>query len=189
MLKKRAGRSRTFIHPHTILLDESLNCQFHQVTPEMKTMQQVDRYKVSFVNDLFAPRNTRLSSYLPEKKAFVVISEAAHVIFGKKIKTYLRRNGIEHRYYVYAGGENKKYWFSVMDIVRQLLMERDSHEVLMSIGGGTTMDLWDLLLRLHREDILGSPTTLLGIIDAGIGVKVGCNFQGSKNFLGTFMPP
>ncbi|HEY1247571.1 MAG TPA: iron-containing alcohol dehydrogenase [Nitrososphaera sp.] len=185
----KSGSLSNFHPPAYILLDESLHCQFHQVPLEMKTMQQVDRYKVEFVNDLFAQHNTRLSSYVPEKKAFVVISEAAHVIFGEKIKVYLSRNGIEHRYYVYAGGENKKYWCSVLDIVRQLLMEQDPREMLISIGGGTTMDLSGFAAALTSRRYIRIPTTLLGVIDAGIGVKVGCNFQGSKNFLGDFYAP
>jgi 3-dehydroquinate synthase len=33
------------------------------------------------------------------------------------------------------------------------------------------------------------PTTLIGQIDAGVGVKGGINFDGKKNFLGCFYPP
>ena len=187
--REKSGSLSNVHPPAYILFDEALHCHFHQVPSEIQTMQQVDRYKVEFVNNLFAPRNLRLSSYVPEKKAFVVISEAAHVIFGENIKIYLRRNGIEHRYYVYAGGEHKKYWCSVLDIVRQLLMEQDPREVLISIGGGTTMDISGFAAALTSRRYIRIPTTLLGIVDAGIGVKVGCNFQGAKNFLGDFYAP
>lgn len=187
--REKSGSLSNVHPPSSILLDEALNCQFHRAPSEMKTIQQVDRYKVEFVHNLFAPGNTRLSSYVPEKKAFVVISEAASMIFGEKIKLYLRRNGIEYRYYVYAGGENKKYWRSVLDIARHILLEQDPREVLITIGGGTTMDLSGFAAALTSRKYIRIPTTLLGVIDAGIGIKVGCNFQHAKNFLGDFYAP
>jgi 3-dehydroquinate synthetase/predicted NBD/HSP70 family sugar kinase len=174
--------------PDYIVLDEAFNLHACQIPPTIK-MPQIDHYTVAFVHNLLDPQNTRLSSYVPSNKAFVVISEAADVIFGEKIKRYLNVNNIQCRYYQYAGGENNKYFKQVLEIVQQILTAGDPHEILICIGGGVTMDLAGFAASLAGRQYIRIPTTLLGVVDAGIGVKVGCNYQGTKNFLGDFYAP
>lgn len=183
------GSVSNFHPPKAIVFDETLNLHARQIQPSITSTLLADHYSVVFAQHLFDPRNTTLSSYLAGNPVFVVMGEAAEVIFGEKIRNYLRAHNVVYRFYVYAGGEKQKYWTQVIEIVREILMMQTSNEILICIGGGTTMDLAGFSAALTQRQYIRVPTTLLGAIDAGIGVKVGCNYKGTKNFLGDFYAP
>jgi 3-dehydroquinate synthase len=187
--REKRGSASNHHPPNAIVLDETLNQHCRQIPSTIKTISQTDHYPVVFTKNLFDPHNPSLSSYVSGNTAFVVISEAADIIYGEKIKRYLNMSEIQYRYSVYTGGENSKYFPQVLELVRQILMGHDPKEILICIGGGVTMDLAGFAAALTQRQYIRIPTTLLGAIDAGIGVKVGCNYQGSKNFLGDFYAP
>lgn len=62
---------------------------------------------------------------------------------------------------------------------------------ILVIGGGTVMDIVGYAAYLYRGDTpyIRLPTTLVGMIDAGIGLKVGVNVNGHKNLMGAYHPP
>jgi 2-epi-5-epi-valiolone synthase len=62
---------------------------------------------------------------------------------------------------------------------------------MLVIGGGTVMDIVGYAAYLYRGDTpyIRVPTTLVGMIDAGIGLKVGVNVKGHKNLMGAYHPP
>jgi 3-dehydroquinate synthetase len=62
---------------------------------------------------------------------------------------------------------------------------------LIVIGGGTVMDVAGYAAYLYRGDTpyIRIPTTFVGMIDAGIGLKVGVNVSIHKNLLGAYHPP
>ena len=61
-------------------------------------------------------------------------------------------------------------------------------DILIAIGGGVLMDLISLAANLYRRGVavIKVPTTLLGFVDASIGIKTGVNFMGQRNRLGTY---
>jgi 3-dehydroquinate synthase len=65
------------------------------------------------------------------------------------------------------------------------------HDVLVAFGGGVCSDIVTMAASLIRRGIdhIRVPTTLIGQIDAAIGVKGAVNFHSKKSFLGTFYPP
>ncbi len=89
--------------------------------------------------------------------------------------------------------EKEKGWGLVEKILRHLEVEsvpRRGHPVV-ALGGGALLDAVGLAAGLYRRGIpyIRVPTTLLGLVDAGIGVKVGVNAFSRKNRLGLFNPP
>jgi 2-epi-5-epi-valiolone synthase len=62
---------------------------------------------------------------------------------------------------------------------------------IVCVGGGVLLDIVALAATLFRRGIphIRVPTTLIGMIDAGIGVKNAVNFGVSKSLLGTFTAP
>ncbi len=66
-----------------------------------------------------------------------------------------------------------------------------SGDRLLVIGGGTVMDITGYAAYLYRGQTpyIRVPTTLVGMIDAGIGLKVGVNVGNHKNLLGAYHPP
>merc|ERR1712061_459944 len=64
-------------------------------------------------------------------------------------------------------------------------------EPVIAIGGGVCLDVVGLAASLFRRrtPYIRVPTTALSYVDASVGAKNGCNFLGSKNRLGTYVPP
>jgi 3-dehydroquinate synthase len=92
---------------------------------------------------------------------------------------------------IVRSGEQNKSWPSVESILRRALemgLARDSR--LIGIGGGIICDVTafaaSLYMRGCRLELV--PTTLLAMVDAGLGGKTGVNFEGYKNMVGSFYP-
>jgi 3-dehydroquinate synthase len=64
-------------------------------------------------------------------------------------------------------------------------------EPVLAIGGGVCLDIVGLASSLFRRrtPYIRVPTTALSYIDASVGAKNGVNFGGSKNRLGSYVPP
>jgi 3-dehydroquinate synthetase len=64
-------------------------------------------------------------------------------------------------------------------------------EPIIAIGGGTLTDVVGFVASSYRRSVphLKVPTTLMGYVDASIGIKTGINFDGHKSRLGSFEPP
>ena len=67
----------------------------------------------------------------------------------------------------------------------------DRSAVLVALGGGVLTDLVTMAAAWIRRgiDYVCVPTTLLGQVDAAIGVKGAVNFMGKKSYLGCYQPP
>ncbi len=67
----------------------------------------------------------------------------------------------------------------------------DRKSLLVAMGGGVLMDTvgFAASVYMRRINFLRIPTTLVGQIDAGIGIKTGVNFGDRKNFIGSFHAP
>jgi 3-dehydroquinate synthetase len=62
------------------------------------------------------------------------------------------------------------------------------NELVCAVGGGALMDEVSFAASIFRRGIFVTkiPTTLLGIVDASIGIKTGVNFEGQRNRLGSY---
>lgn len=91
------------------------------------------------------------------------------------------------------GGEQVKNFDEVVRILdwldRGLFVRRS--DVVVLVGGGSVLDLGSFASSIYRRgvDHVRVPTTLLGLVDAGIGVKSAINFNGNKNRIGSYQPP
>lgn len=64
-------------------------------------------------------------------------------------------------------------------------------DLLINLGGGVISDLGGFISSTYKRGIsfLNIPTSLLSIVDASIGGKVGVDFNGLKNQIGSFVNP
>lgn len=81
---------------------------------------------------------------------------------------------------------------TVMDICRWLCdggADRDA--LVLAVGGGVTTDMAGFAASIYKRGIryANIPTTLLSMVDAGIGGKTGVNLDGYKNLLGVIRQP
>lgn len=126
-------------------------------------------------------------------RRLVVIDHMVVKNFGEMIKSYFSRNNIEIDFLVLTADEETKVAdtvFTVLDRIIELKLQRRSEPVI-AIGGGVLLDIVGLAASLHRRGIpyVRIPTTLVGLIDAGIGIKTGVNYDAHKNRIGTYYSP
>lgn len=76
---------------------------------------------------------------------------------------------------------------SVLDVLEANGVGR-RNDIVFAIGGGSLLDTVALAASIYRRgiSIVKVPTTLLGIVDASIGIKTGINFHGQRNRLGSY---
>ncbi len=80
------------------------------------------------------------------------------------------------------------------DTVGRIIREYDKfglsrrRDAVVAIGGGVLTDVVGFAASIYRRGVpyIRVPTTLLGMVDAAVGVKTGINFNGRKNRLGTY---
>ncbi len=91
-----------------------------------------------------------------------------------------------------ASGERNKNLSTcefIWDQMTKLGMSRQS--VLINLGGGVIGDMGGFAASTYKRGIptINIPTTLLSMVDASIGGKLGVDFQGLKNHIGLFKDP
>lgn len=92
---------------------------------------------------------------------------------------------------VLGAGESFKTMDSVLTIVRTALENNlDRNSLMIAVGGGVLTDMAGFAASIFKRgiDVEFVPTTLLSMVDAAVGGKTGCDFEGYKNMLGAFHP-
>lgn len=152
-------------------------------------------YPVYFFEDIFNFKK-RTNNYLIKickgRKILVVIDKNVNRIYGKEIKLFFDHTNTKYTFWELNASEALKNIDTIKRLcsaAKQFGMQRDS--IFVAIGGGVTLDIVGFAAFMYRRKIpyIKIPTTLVGVIDAGVGIKVGINFDGSKNFLGSYYPP
>lgn len=91
------------------------------------------------------------------------------------------------------GGEAIKHGFDRMPELYRTLIRNgiDRHSYVIAIGGGAVLDAVGFAAATAHRGLrhIRVPTTVLSQNDSGVGVKNAVNFEGIKNYVGTFAPP
>ena len=161
-------------------------------------------HRVIFTRDLFAENNDALAEVLAprsdEASESVLLVLDANLgkawpdfvdNFAEKIASI---DGLQFRGSITVpGGEAAKNDPLVIDAVVNAIDKNsiDRHSWVVVAGGGAVIDAVGFAsATAHRGvRLLRIATTVLGQLDAAIGVKNGVNRLGKKNFLGTFAVP
>ena len=159
------------------------------------THQHTIEYEVVNSPNRFHPQNLSLLSAGKTQNArrFVVVDTTVYKNHASQIRSYFESHQIEAQIYPFPGGEENKTPENFISIVRALdafpIHRRD--EPIIAIGGGVLTDIVGFVASTYRRGIphIKVPTTLMGYVDASIGIKTGLNFDGHKNRLGAFTPP
>lgn len=162
-------------------------------------------YQVFFTTGLFDTANpvfadflvSRRSEGLQQRLLFVIDEGVAvhHPQLVSQITTYAATlaDFSLAPILVLPGGEASKNNTGLFDQLIRAVEQYgiDRHSYLVAIGGGSLLDLAGYAAAVAHRGIrhIRIPTTVLSQNDSGVGVKNGINYQGKKNFLGTFAPP
>ncbi|MBE6551698.1 MAG: sedoheptulose 7-phosphate cyclase [Ruminococcaceae bacterium] len=138
-----------------------------------------------------------LKKKLGDRKALFVLDREYDELINNRLSDTVKEffdeesNGIISLYPRKNGCENKDHesLFMILDKLIDMDLPRDG--VIVGIGGGVITDIAGFAARQFRRmvDFVRVPTTLLGQIDASVGIKVGINYNGNKNILGAFYAP
>lgn len=125
-----------------------------------------------------------------QRRRFVVVDENVHRLYGEQIRHYFAVHGFDISLEVVRVTEQRKTFDMVAEIARGIDgfgIDR-RREPIIAFGGGVLLDVVGLTASLYRRGtpVVRVPTTLVGLVDAGIGVKTGINFNNHKNRLGTY---
>ncbi len=159
------------------------------------TYRHTIEYEVLNTTRLFHPENWALLSVgkIEDARRFIVVDSNVEKYYSTEIRDYFSHHHIEAKIVIFPGGEENKTVNHYLSILQELdtfpIHRRD--EPIIAIGGGVLTDVVGFVASSYRRGVphIKVPTTLMGYVDASIGIKTGINFNGSKNRLGAFHPP
>jgi 3-dehydroquinate synthetase len=157
--------------------------------------QRSIKYDIVSTSDIFLPGNEALLSVgrVENSRRFILVDSNVYRSYSASIADYFAQNKIEAKIVSFPGGEENKSIDSYLAISKELdsfpIHRRD--EPIIAIGGGVLTDTAGFVASSYRRGVphINVPTTLMGYIDAAVGIKTGINFNGCKNRLGAFYPP
>lgn len=160
-------------------------------TWSVKTELPVE-FKLTYSADIFNPQNQDIASITDSKRRIVIVDSEVHRLYESQIHYYFQALDIELVLLAINCKEENKTWdntdtilkfFEVNGVLRR--------EPVIAVGGGVLLDIVGFACSIYRRGIpyVKIPTTLLAIVDASVGSKVGVNHLGRRNRIGAYYPP
>lgn len=150
-------------------------------------------FTLTYSTNIFDPRNHDLISYGDSQRKIIVIDKVIYDLYSEKLLNYLNALKIDNLIHIVDTTEVNKNWENCEKILRffedaQILRRS---EPVLAIGGGVLLDIVGFCCSIYRRGIpyIKVPTTLLSIVDASVGAKVGIDHFGKRNRLGSYYPP
>jgi shikimate kinase/3-dehydroquinate synthase len=124
--------------------------------------------------------------------ATVISDENVFSLYGSKVEGILKDAGFAVNSFVVPPGEATKsmdYAIKIYDFLVEHRAERD--DIIITLGGGMVGDLAGFVAATFLRGMfwVQVPTSLVAMVDASIGGKVGVNHPEGKNLIGAFYQP
>jgi len=124
--------------------------------------------------------------------AIIISDENVFSLYGSKVEGILKEDGFAVHSFVVPPGEETKntdYALKAYDFLVEHRTERD--DVIIALGGGMVGDLAGFVAATFLRGMpwIQVPTSLVAMVDASIGGKVGVNHPEGKNLIGAFYQP
>jgi 3-dehydroquinate synthase len=124
--------------------------------------------------------------------AFIVSDDSVGALYGERAAASLRAAGFETDMFTFPAGEQSKTLATVERAYDWLLERRaERSSAIVALGGGVAGDLGGFVAATYLRGVpfVQVPTSLLAMVDASIGGKVGVDHPRGKNLIGAFYPP
>ncbi len=124
--------------------------------------------------------------------AFIVSDDAVAALYSERAMTSLRAAGFEPSLFTFPAGEESKSLATVSRVYDWLLDGRaERSSPVVALGGGVAGDLGGFVAATYMRGVplVQAPTSLLAMVDASIGGKVGVDHPRGKNLVGAFYAP
>lgn len=124
--------------------------------------------------------------------ATIISDENVFSLYGSKVEGILKDTGFAVNSFVVPAGEETKsmdYAIKIYDFLVEHRAERD--DIIIALGGGMVGDLAGFVAATFLRGMfwIQVPTSLVAMVDASIGGKVGVNHPEGKNLIGAFYQP
>ncbi len=147
-------------------------------------------YTLRYVDGVFNTANPELAeSYRAWGRCLMVVDATVFDLYGDSIRAYFTHYDIDLTVRPLVIDETRKTWATVESIVDAFadfgLVRK---EPVLVVGGGLSTDVAGLACATFRRstNYIRIPTTLIGLIDASVSIKVGVNHGTYKNRLGAY---
>ncbi len=147
-------------------------------------------FSLLYARGVFSTDNTELvDTYRTYGRCLMVIDEVVHDLHGDRIEAYFAHHDIDLTVFRVRIGEKAKTLRTVEQIVDAFadfgLLRK---EPVLVVGGGLTTDVAGFACASYKRstNYIRIPTTLIGLIDASVSIKVAVNHGKHKNRLGAY---
>lgn len=150
-------------------------------------------FSLVFVNGAFDVQNTELAeSYKNFGRCLAVVDHNVNRLYGSQIEAYFKHHNIDLTLFPVMISEPTKTMdtlLSIVDAFSNFNLVRK--EPVLIVGGGLLTDVAGFACATYRRstNYIRVPTTLIGLVDAGVAIKVAVNHGKLKNRLGAYHPP
>lgn len=150
-------------------------------------------FSLVFVNGAFELRNPELAeNYRSFGRCLTIVDHNIHRLYGRQIEAYFNYYDIELTLFPIVITEQTKTLETFATIVEAFsnfgLVRK---EPVLIVGGGLLTDVVGFACASYRRNTnyIRIPTTLIGLVDAGVAIKVAVNHGKLKNRLGAYHAP
>ncbi|KAG7005232.1 hypothetical protein G7Y79_00021g050990 [Physcia stellaris] len=150
-------------------------------------------YDFTFLDGVFNPENRQLAEcYKRWGRVLAVTDLNVYNVYGKQIEKYFQHHGLELKVHKTKIGEKAKTiptFLSIVDSMTEFGIYRK--EPVLVVGGGLVTDVAGFACAAYRRNtnFIRVPTTVIGLIDASVSIKVAVNYGNYKNRLGAYHAP
>jgi demethyl-4-deoxygadusol synthase len=149
-------------------------------------------YDLLYVDGIFSPDSPELAdSYRPYGRALMVVDETVYQLYGDDMHAYFDHHGLALTVVPVQIRETAKS----LETFERIVGEFNAYglartEPVLVVGGGLTTDVAGFACASYRRNTpyIRIPTTLIGLIDASVSIKVAVNHGKHKNRLGAYHP-
>ncbi len=147
-------------------------------------------FSLLYVEGAFAIENSEIAeSYRQFGRCLMVVDATVYGLYGEQIQHYFKHHQIDLNVFPVTIKETDKTlrtFEQVIDAFADFGLVRK--EPVLVVGGGLTTDVAGFACATYRRrtNYIRVPTTLIGLIDASVAIKVAVNHGKLKNRLGAY---
>ncbi|KAF2090647.1 3-dehydroquinate synthase [Saccharata proteae CBS 121410] len=150
-------------------------------------------YDFTFLDGVFDKQNDQLAKcYERWQRCLAVMDLNIFNVYGKQMQEYFDHHNIDLKIHKTMIGEKAKSMdtlLSIVDSMNEFGIFRK--EPVLVVGGGLVTDVAGFACAAYRRNtnFIRIPTTVIGLIDASVSIKVAVNYGNYKNRLGAYHAP
>jgi len=147
-------------------------------------------FDLLYVDGVFEPANGELAErFAPHGRCLMIVDDNVAELYGTRIEDYFEHHGIDLTMVAVQIAETDKSLATMehlIDAFGDFGLRRK--EPVLVVGGGLTTDVAGFACSVFRRgtNYVRIPTSLIGLIDASVAIKVAVNHRELKNRLGAY---